>query len=901
MSAAPPSAEPLSLPVPPLQTHREERSTLPELPAGDASSRLARAREYVRATGAQIEARHRAGAAGLSVCRLISEAQDRLVRGLFEELSAELGAPSAVCLVALGSFGRRELAPHSDLDLLMLSDPGMKADAVRPLAQALNTTLWDLKLQVGWSARTPAESGRAAEDDHTVRTALLDCRYIAGDPAVYAQLADRVLRELLTHKADSFIADKARELHARREKYGDSLYLLEPHLKQGEGGLRDLEAALWIAQARYRTRGLTGLLKQSVLPASQVGVLREARDFLLRIRNHLHYVRNRKEDRLSFDLQEEVAAFLGYPAAPGALPVEQFMRHYYLAAKAIRLAADALIARCEETRSRGWAPERKVGAFKVFRGRLTLDGDPALLSRTPAAIVALFRTADEEGLELYSWAKDHVREALPRLDDARATPEVVAEAKVLFARPGTRGGFLMAMHELGALGALLPEFGRVTAHHQHDLYHAYTVDVHSLFAVRRLYALRAGELVQEQPELSREMRDLADPLPLYLGMLLHDCGKGLGGDHSERGRALAADVAHRWTLSHRQREVLEFLVAQHLAMSRTAQRRDLSDPHLISEFARLMGDAEKLTCLYLLTYADISSVGPQMWTEWKARLLEELYQKARAQLVGQTDGGGNPLARGRAAFIERWRHSVGASAAESLAASLPDHYFLSTDPRHAARHARLLARARSGELAASLAHRREHGSSELTLCARDRPGLLALFAGVLSAHRVDILSARIASTDDGLALDALDVRAPRGQLLERERWRAARADLERVLAGETTVEAVIQRRAGASLLARPLPRVPIKVSVDNRASQRFTVVDVRAEDRVGLLYAIASALHGCGAEIALARVNTEAHRAIDSFYVTRSRGKVVESAEMDELVRRVEAAVQATEHEGSAG
>jgi [protein-PII] uridylyltransferase len=450
------------------------------------------------------------------------------------------------------------------------------------------------------------------------------------------------------------------------------------------------------------------------------------------------------------------------------------------------------------------------------------------------------------------------------------------------------------MHELGALGAVLPEFGRVTALHQHDLYHVYTVDVHTLFALRRLYALRAGDLVEQEPQLSRQMRDLEDPLPLYIGMLLHDAGKGMGSDHSRRGAELAEALAVRLQLSPRQREIARFLVLEHLLMSHTAQRRDLSDPHLIADFAARVGDLDQLRGLYLLTYADISSVGPEMWTEWKAQLLQELYDKAREHLSVQARPSPEDLvAAARREFFRGWENSVGSSHAQDFDRVLPPRYFLGTEPASASLHAKLLLSARRQPLAASLRHREDLRFSEATLCAADRPGLLAQFAGVLSAHRIDILRARITSTTDGFALDIFDVTGPLGRLVEPERWEAAKADLVRVLTGETAVESILEKRRAHRVFHRPLPSVQTKVSVDNRASQHFTVIDVRAEDRIGLLYVIASQLTALGLEVAVAKVATEAHRAIDSFYVTAGGAKLSEPHQVEALVTALRRAIDA--------
>lgn len=890
----------LGPPPPPPLTHRERALDLPSFTLGEGRTRLERGRAYLAEVRRRIEDHHRSGAAGLSTCRLLSEATDRLICGLFNEVVSDFELAGGVSLVALGGYGRRELSPHSDVDLLLLRAPRAREEQVKPLAATLSTLLWDLKLAVGWSVRSLEESALAAEQDHTVRTSLLDSRLVAGDPLLHEQLAQHAVRELWGTRADDFVRDKLRELRGRREKFGDSIFLLEPNLKQGDGGLRDLETALWIAQARFRTRGLAGLLQRSILPASEVATVRAARDFLLRIRHQLHYLRRRKEDRLTFDLQEEVARFLGYQDGDDGLAVEKFMRHYYLSAKAIRRAADQLIAKCEEAQKRPAYPqaERRVGGhFKLFRGMLTLDGGPEVLARNPSLCLRLFRLSEELDVRVYSWAREQVVAHLPQLFEARGEPAVVEEFKALYGRPGTRGERLFELHELGVLGAVVPEFGRVTAHHQHDLYHVYTVDVHTLFAVRRLYALRAGDMVDKVPELSREMADLQDPLPLYLGMLIHDAGKGMGGNHSERGRQLMAQLGERLGLSARQREISEFLVEKHLLMSHLAQRRDLSDDELIAQFADEVRDVERLTCLYLLTYADICSVGPSMWTDWKGQLLKELYDKAKAHLLGEgRSRAGSPEAS-RAAFARRWTLALGAARSGALLEALPPRYFSSTDPGEATLHARLLARARRQPLVAFLRHRPAQGFTELSLCAQDQPGLLALFAGVLSAHRVDILRARVTSTADGLALDVFDVLAPHNRLLDRRRWRAARADLIRVLGGEAKVEDILKKRRPSPVLVRHLPHVPPKVSVDNRASGRFTVVDVRAEDRVGLLHAISSALKAEGVQIELAKVATEAHRAIDSFYVTKRGKKITDPTEIESLMRQLQGTIDRFERE----
>jgi [protein-PII] uridylyltransferase len=862
-------------------------ASVPHFPArGSPGERL---RHHRTAALEHIRAFHAGGGAGLSTARLVTAAADAALGALWDALAPAHKLQGAV-LVGVGGTGRREMSPNSDWDLLLLHSG---RGEVASFARAFSTALWDARVHLGWSVRTPSEAAAAAREDSNFRTALLDARRIAGDGRLWARAERTVVADQRTHDADAFVQAKVDELRARREKFGDTVFLLEPNVKNGQGGLRDLESALWVAQVRFHVRTLGQVLERGILPRQDVGEARAARDFLIRVRHAAHLATGRKEDRLTFELQASLARELGYRTGPEGEAVERFMRHVYLAAGTLRRVSDALLARAEEERAprRIFRSERKVGHFKVFRGRLTAD-DGELFRRAPAEVVRMFQLAGELGVPLYSWARERIAEALPALAAARGDPEVVDALKALFLSPAGRGAVLDEMHALGVLGALIPEFGRITAHHQNDLYHVYTVDVHTLRALRRLYALRAGDLVDVEPELGRLIADLEDPFPLYLGMLLHDAGKGMGGDHSVRGKELMANLGERLGLTPRQREVAEFLVLHHLTMSQTAQRRDLSDPELIRWFAELCGDVEKLGALYLLTWADMCSVAPGMWNAWRAGLVHELFRKAHGVLSGKASEHA-----AREAFAEAWTRALGAEEAARLLGALPDRYFDGTPPEDALRHALLLRRARRFPIAAVL-RRTLEGHAEVHVAAQDAPGLLATWSGVLAAHGLDILSARIVSTADGYALDVFEVRGRAGRPVERTRWRRAREDLVSAAEGKLDVPSLLARRRAPSVLHRALPPVATRVSVDNRASQRFTVVDVRGEDRVGLLHDLAAALAGARLEIAVAKVATEANRAIDSFYVTRGGSKLTDPAEVDALRAELASAVPAPPVEG---
>jgi [protein-PII] uridylyltransferase len=909
-----------SLPAPRPYEYEER---LPELPAltGDAKADMAAARGY-------LESLHRGGASGHTVVRLQSTATDRILAMLWERALAatprpqgrgKKGRPGPLALVALGGYGRKELAPYSDVDLLLLHGRGEPDAFAKEASEKFLYSLWDLGLEVGYSVRDLAACEALAQQDHTARTALLDLRLLAGDQALYRDLEREQLHGLSQAKVEVFVSDKIREMRERREKFGDSLYLLEPNVKQSEGGLRDLQAGLWIARARWKVAGITELLARAILPEREIRELRRARDFVWRVRNELHYLARRKADQLTFDVQPQVAAYLGYADGPEGSAVEQFMRHYYLAAKTILVACDAVVDRAlEPVNSTGWRqvppPAAMTGAergkapapgewrlpggeFKVFRGRLTVV-DREVLRKSPAALVRLFTTAEREGLELYSYARDQATQAAAELPpQAGDDPEVNQELLAALMRPGSRGRFLSQMHELGVLPRVLPEFARITARRQIDVYHVYTVDVHSLFALRRLLALRCGDVQEET--LGPLMRGQRRPLGLYLGTFFHDIGKG-HGDHSVRGAEIAAGACVRMGIDPSDAADVEWLVLKHLRMSSIAQRRDLSDPDLIHAFAEECGSIDRLEKLYLLTYADIATVGPRTWTDWKSRLIRELYLKTREALaegLPRRAEPGTAEAAGRARVAEVFAGRAPPKLAEKFLSAMPPRYFVTESPQKAPRHLRLLRLGRGLPFAAVVRHQPALGYSELTLTATDRPGLLSLVAGVLAANRIDIQHAEVFSTPDevprlgwlaGRALDLFEVRGPDGGAVEPARWRAARADLRRVLSGEESLDSLVARKLRESPIGqKPLPRVATKVVIDNDSSRDASVVDVFTADRMGLLHTLSRTFFELGLTVDLARISTEGHRAADAFYVRTAEGKRLEGERAERVVEAV--------------
>ncbi len=892
-----------------------------------ASAAVVEARERLEAGRARIRARHQQGAGGQEIVRAISTLTDEVVTGLFDAIALEVpGAPDArprLALVATGGYGRNELAPRSDVDLLALlpdsSAPLDERARADQMAERIHRALWDAGLEAGFAARTLDQSLVLAREDHTARTALLDCRLVCGDAALFRALERAAVTELEARKVEEFIGDKLTEYRERRKRYGSSVWLLEPHLKQGKGGLRDVQCALWIARARHKVAGLGEAGERGLLPAREVQALRTARDLLWRLRNQLHYATGRRDDRLTFDNQRRIAKELGYRDLPGGdLGVEQLMRHTYLALQEIARAADGLIDRCaveDAPRSGGFFSLRRApvakpidAAFKLWNGRVTVT-DREVFARRPADLVRIFSVAEGCGAALYSYARDLLVQELQRLGPGLATDrEAHLEFWQLLIREGSTGEALAPLHELGVLGALFPELGRLRAQVQHSLYHVYTVDTHTVFALQRLARLRAGALLEEEPSLTGVARAQGRPLVLMLGLLFHDLGKGLGPDHSARGAELVRAYAQRIVLDPADAADIEWLVAVHLKMSHISQRRDLEDHQMIAGFAREAGSVDRLEMLYLLTYADMASVSLENWTQWKANLLRQLYERTHASLLAE--GLGEPV---HAHSLEARRERL-ASALEPLLGpeeaalapefvhAAPERYVSAVRPADAARHLKLWAQARKTGFAAEL-RRPATGEADLTLVANDRPGLLALFSAALSANGIDILGAEVNSLAGGIALDQFIVREPGGGAPAQSRWEAARADLLKLLSGAEEPHKLVQRRLRrANWASSAAPTVATKIRIDDSSSLDSTVLDVLTQDRPGLLHTIADALHRVGMSIDLARIATEGNRAIDAFYLREggerlpgSSGKVKDPQRRAAIVEAVQVAIATLE------
>jgi [protein-PII] uridylyltransferase len=843
-------------------------------------------RGYLAASREHLAELHRTSRSGTRVNGAHADLMDRLVRRLFQiaesEHFAEAGrVDERAAILAVGGYARREMSLHSDVDLLLLHE-GAVTPYVRRLAERIQLWLWDAGLTVGCATRTVNETIELARTDNTVFTGILDTRFLSGDPVFYHEFSDTIRRELLADVGE-FLVRQVDAVGMRHEAYGESLYLLQPNVKEGAGGLRDYHAAIWAMRAVLPSaRGVEDLLHYGLLTESEMEDYREALDFLWWVRNQLHLLAKRRQDQMSFELQEQVALARGYPdGGPDApLPVELFMGDYYRHARAIRNYSDLAIEQCQARARRNAGPEPPAleveDGFRLASGHLEIP-HPAHLRERPLRLLTAFAVAQENGVPLSRTAQRLVRENLHLIDDAlRRDPESTAAFLRILDSERRVMRTLMTMNEVGLLARYLPEWEHIVCRWQHVIYHTYTVDVHSIFLVEELRRLYAGKYERALPDLTELMQNAEDRPALFLGCLLHDVGKGFGGDHSAKGVERARTCLERLNLAPERAERVLFLVAHHLTMSHVGQRRDLADPKTIYEFAKLVGDRTNLRNLYLLTFADMRASSKQGWTEWRWALLRELFERAAEVLeTGDADERvamatieSRVEVRRQAARDELRALGVAEAKIDGFFDEMPRRYFVSHGPRQIARHARAFFGYKE-ERGVVVSVREMRGDfSELIVCTRDVHGLYWRVAGTLTARGINIFASNVYTTRSGLALEVYRVATPPGDASDRQRlWAGFEESLRDVLAGRVRVEDLVKRRRRPIGATETPSRMPPSVTIENGESDFYTIVDVSANDRLGLLYDLTRTLAEHGLEIYISKATTVLDQVADTFYV----------------------------------
>ncbi|HXZ02114.1 MAG TPA: [protein-PII] uridylyltransferase [Stellaceae bacterium] len=849
-------------------------------------------RQALRQGRAEIRQRFEQDGNGADTVRGLSFLTDQLLRVLYDFVGRHvypLANPTAgehMTVAAVGGYGRGELAPYSDIDLLFLL-PYKSTPHTEQVVEYMLYALWDLGIKVGQATRSIEETLRHAQADLTIRTAVLEARYIWGDQNLFADLRRRFESEIIRRSAAEFVQAKLAERDQRHQRMGDSRYVVEPNVKEGKGGLRDLQTLFWIAKYIYRVDDVEKLVEQGVLSGKEAHRFERAQNFLWTVRCHLHYLTDRAEDRLTFDRQSEVGRRMRYTDHAGSRGVERFMKHYFLIAKDVGDLTRIFCAQLEleqERRPRfAWRPwkprKRSIEGFIVDAGRLDVAHDRAFCDE-PINMLRLFRVAQEQDLDIHPHALRLITRSL-RLIDARLRAD--PEANRLFMEMLTSRQepeiTLRRLNEAGVFGRFVPDFGRVVAQMQYDMYHVYTVDEHTIFAIGILAKIEAGALAEELPLATELIRTIDSRRALYVAVLLHDIAKGRGGDHSELGAQLAERLGPRLGLSAEETETVSWLVRFHLLMSNTAFKRDIDDRQTIRDFAQRVQSPERLKLLLILTAADIRAVGPKVWNGWKATLLRELYHRAVAEMSG--------------GLVADRRDQRIVAAQQAVRALLPDFsppeidafiakgypsYWLSFDPQTQARHARLTREAERSGAPLTVDTRVDAGRAvtEVTLYTADHAGLFSRIAGALALAGANIVDAKILTLTNGMALDTFTVQDHAGGAFDRPDKLAKLAVLfENVLSGRVKPHIELAKPGAIPSRTRVFT-VPPRVLIDNQASRTHTVIEVNGRDRPALLFEVTRALTNLNLQISNAKISTFGEKVVDVFYVKDLFGHKVE-------------------------
>lgn len=792
-------------------------------------------------------------------------------------------AGERLTLIAVGGYGRAEMAPHSDVDIAFVT-PHRRTPWCEQVIETLLYFLWDLGLKVGHSSRSIDEVVAMARSDLTIRTAMLEGRYLWGDQPLYDETVRRFRADVVAGTARQFVADKLEERNARHRRMGDSRYVVEPNVKDGKGGLRDLQTLYWIGKYIHNVRSASELVDVGLFSQAEYRSFRRAENFLLAVRCHLHRLTGRAEDRLTFDFQRQIAAAMNFAERPGQAPVERFMQFYFLQAKRVGSLTGVFLAHIDDelaTKRRrtgllaGFSPRpRQLKGYTVFGGRIAAPGD-GWFRDDPVRLIEIFHLAEAERLEIHPdtmrmASRDNVLINRAVRDDARANRLFL---DILSGRndPET---VLRWMNEAGVFGRFVPDFGRVNAQMQFDMYHHYTVDEHTIRAIGLLSRIEKGELVTDHPRATKLIHKVASRTVAYVAVLLHDIAKGRGGDHSILGADVAQQLCPRFGLTDSETDLVSWLVREHLLMSATAFKRDLADPKTIEDFVSRVQSVERLRQLTILTCVDIRAVGPGTWNSWKGQLLGQLFDSAQERLrLGH-------MGAGREAQIAQKKEAVKvllgdqAHLVDSSGDSIDDAYWIAEPTDVIALNVVQYHAARDAERSLSVhcEYYEARGATLVTVIAADHPGLFYRIAGGIHLAGANIIDARIHTTRMGWAIDNFLVQDPLGQPFCEA---AQLARIERSIADALTnrIELV------PKLAQRPLPRaraaafdVSPHVVFDNAASRRFTVIEVNARDRPALLNRLARGLFECNLVVNSAHVTAYGERAADTFYVTDLTG-----------------------------
>ncbi|KKN78078.1 hypothetical protein LCGC14_0354210 [marine sediment metagenome] len=881
---------------------------------------LALLKETIRHGRTMIEEMLFEDGGGLLCAQRLASLQDAVIREIHDFAlryvfpSANLSSGERMAILAVGGYGRGTLAPGSDVDLLFLL-PYKQTALGEQVAEYLLYLLWDLGFKVGHATRTVDECIRLARSDFTIRTSILERWLIAGAEELLIELGQRFEAEIVEGTSEEFIAAKLGERSVRHAKTGNTRYLVEPNVKEGKGGLRDLNTLFWIAKYHYRVNSTEALVEAGVFSRREGRLFHKAEDFLWAVRCHMHFVAGKAEERLSFDLQPEIAARLGYNSHPGLKDVERFMKHYFLIAKDVGDLTRIFCAALEEQHAktapglRGFVRSlrnraRKIPgtlAFHIDNNRINVTG-PNVFRDDPVNLIRIFRLAALHELEYHPDALKLIRRSI-RLVNADLREDRDANSLFLdvLTDPVDPELHLRRMNEAGVLGRFIPDFGKIVAMMQFNMYHHYTVDEHLLRSIATLSRMERGELADEVPMSTGFMRTPKDRTPLYVALLLHDVAKGRPEDHSVAGARIARELCPRLGLDERETDLVAWLIEDHLVMSMTAQQRDLNDRKTILDFAERVRTLDRLKLLTVLTVCDIRAVGPGVWNGWKGQLLRTLYMETEPTLTGgfTQSSRGERIALARAVLAERLAAWPALERQVYLDLHYPN-YFLTAPLEDQVRHAEFIRTAKADQpLATSVRTDKFHEVTEIMVLAPDHPRLLSLLAGACAGAGANIADAQIFTMSDGRALDVMVLN--REFVSDDDEIRRAQRicdNIAKLLQGsEMPANLIAQRKP---LRKTTLFPVKPRVSVDNDLSNQFSVIEVEGLDRPGLLSDVTGAISDLNLDIRSAHISTYGEKVVDVFYVTDLIGtKITSETRIERIEARLTRVLESSEGEMS--
>lgn len=912
-----------------IEASATERLTLP--PGRRPGEELDRFKTFLKVETHRLKIFHRAGGGGQEVCQARAAVMDFLLRSMWQAIKNTLSEQSQkefpeIALVAIGGYGRAELNPHSDIDFMFLHE-GQVVSASRPLPilarfmDGILYPLWDIGLKIGYSVRSVEESVAAARQDMQSKTALIEARLIIGSEALFKKLQKAVVHKCVEGWETQYIAARLEDQATRHAKFGNSPTMQEPNIKNGCGGLRDYQNLLWMAYFKYRTRSLEELQQRELISESERKQLENAYDYLLRVRNELQYHAGRPVDVLTKDLQPAIAHNLGFTDRSPSRRLEQFMRELYTHARNIYLINRTLEQRLALLPApkrlqfiRGLIPRRKPAEPQVVDGFKFIEGhihaaSPRIFRDSPRRLMRVFLHAQQRGLRLHPDLAQLIRSNLSLADRAFLYDEHVRDTFLqILNQRGNVAPVLRQMHEVGFLGKYIPEFGKLTCLVQHEFYHQYTADEHTLVCLEKLD--RVWE-AREEPYLhySPLFQGLERPFLLYLALLLHDVGKANPeGRHAEIGGELAERVALRLGLDGSATHLLRLVIENHLAMAITSQRRDLSDPNVIRAFAKQIQNAEVLSLLTLHTFADSMATSDKLWNDFKDSLLWMLHRKAMPLLTVDTEFVRAEEMQRELLAEEIGRSLPGRVSHEELHAhfgTLAPRYFQIHNVQEIQRDLALVHRFLHLQLSddkdalepiIDWHNEPDRAYSVVKICTWDRDGLFNSITGSLSAAGLNILTAQIFTRSDGIVLDTFFVTDARtGNMANREEREKFESLLTKILTGdEVDFGALLARQRGNRPLYQSYEgdRIPTEIRFDNETADNRTAIEVETEDRIGLLYTIAHALHELSLNIFAAKIVTEKGAAIDNFYVSDADGgKILDTGRQGFIARKIRDAI----------